>query len=74
MYLINEKKVQDIGIWSMRNIRKLFRRLQSQLIDSKSYIKISPEHQVVLFILQSIIPEKRIEVLEKIFTYYGKSF
>ena len=74
MYLINEKKVQDIGIWSMRNIRKLFRRLQSQLIDSKSYIKITPEHQVVLFILQSIIPEKRIEVLEKILPIMENAF
>ena len=74
MYLLNEQKDQDIGIWSMRNIRKLFRRLQSQQIKYDSYIKISPEHQIVFFILQSIIPEKRIEVLEKLLKIMEKAF
>ena len=32
MYLLNEKNEPDIGIWSMRNIRKLFRRLKNQKI------------------------------------------
>ena len=28
MYLLNEKNEPDIGIWSMRNIIKLFRRIK----------------------------------------------
>ena len=74
MYLINEEKNQDIGIWSMRNIRKLFRRLKSQQIEPESYIQITPEHHVVFFILQSIIPEKRIEVLDKILAIMESAF
>ena len=58
----------------MRNIRKLFRRLKSQQIKPESYIQITPEHHIVFFILQSIIPEKRIEVLDKILAIMESAF
>lgn len=58
----------------MRDIRKLFRRLQSQQINYHSYKNVNPELQIVLFILQSIIPEKRIEVLEKLLVIMEEAF
>ena len=66
MYLINQKNEPEIGIWSMRNIRKIFRRIKNQQINKESYKNITYEDQIVFFILQSIIPEKRLDILERI--------
>ena len=54
MFQLNEANIPEIGKWSMRNIRKLYRRLRKQQINDSSYLNISIEHQIVFFILSSI--------------------
>ena len=76
MFLLNEKKEPEIGTWSMRNIRKLYRRikLHKSKIDSKEYINVTYNHQIVFFLLQSINPSRRNEKLEIILDLMEKSF
>ena len=59
MYKINIENFPDIGIWSMRNIRKLFRRISNQQIRKEDYINIIPEIQILIYILGGVQPERR---------------
>lgn len=54
MFCLNEANIPEIGKWSMRNIRKLYRRLTRQQINDTSYLNITVEHQIVFFILGSV--------------------
>lgn len=54
MYKINKLNDGDIGTWSMRNIRKIFRRNAYQQLNKNSYINVT-------FELQSDIPINRRE-------------
>ena len=51
---LNELKIPEIGKWSMRDIRKLYRRLTKQQIENSSYFNITIEHQIIFYILGSI--------------------
>lgn len=55
----------------MRNIRKIYRRikLQKLKIESKEYKNITYNHQIVFYILQSINPNRRNEILEVIIEF-----
>lgn len=66
MNKLNEKNIQEIGIWSIRNIRKLFRRIYNQQLSEKNYKNIIPEIQILIFILGGIVPNKRNEIFCKI--------
>ena len=54
MFKLNEANYPEIGKWSMRNIRKLYRRLTKQQINDSSYYNITIEHQIVFYILGTI--------------------
>ena len=55
MLKLNEMNIKEIGKWSMRNIRKLFRRItRQQQINNSYYYNITIEHQIVFYILGSI--------------------
>ena len=66
MFLLIKKNFPEIGIWSMRNIRKIFRRLLRQEENKSEYINIEPIHQLIIFLLGSIQQKKRIEIFNKI--------
>ena len=68
MFKLNEENYPEIGKWSMRNIRKLYRRLTKQQIDESSYYNITIEHQIVFYILGSIPGgvEEKLSVFDKI--------
>ena len=66
MYKINKLNDPDIGNWSMRNIRKIFRRYAYQILNKECYINVSFELQLVIYILGEIPINKRLEVFEKI--------
>ena len=66
MYQINQLNDPNIGIWSMRNIRKIFRRYAYQILNKDSYINVSFELQLVIYILGEIPINKRMETFEKI--------
>lgn len=76
MYNLNEANIPEVGKWSMRNIRKLYRRLKKQQINYTSYFNITIEHQIVFYILGCVpggIDEKLI-VYEKIAQILKKTF
>ena len=74
MYKINKLNDPDIGTWSMRNIRKIFRRNAYQQLNQQSYINVSFELQVVIYILGEIPINKREEVFQKIMNVLIESF
>ena len=76
MFLLNQKREPEIGEWSMRNIRKLYRRIKLHKIksESKEFINITYIHQIVFYILQSINPNKRSEILVIILDLIKQSF
>jgi hypothetical protein len=68
MYNLNEANIPEIGKWSMRDVRKLYRRITQQQIKEKEYFNITIEHQIVFYILGSI-PEgvnKKLIIYDKI--------
>lgn len=76
MYNLYEANIPEVGKWSMRNIRKLYRRLTKQQINYTSYFNITIEHQIVFYILGCVpggIVEKLI-VYEKIAQILKKTF
>lgn len=54
MFNLNEINIPEVGKWSMRNIRKLYRRITRQQINDTSYFNITIEHQIVFYILGSV--------------------
>ena len=44
MFNLNEANIPEVGKWSMRNIRKLYRRITRQQINDTSYFSITIEH------------------------------
>ena len=76
MFYLNEANIPEIGKWSMRNIRKLYRRLTRQQIDYTSYHNITIEHQIVIFILGSVPGgvEEKLIVYDQISDILKKTF
>ena len=76
MYKLNEQNYPEIGKWSMRNIRKLYRRLTKQQIDDSSYYNITIEHQIVFYILGSIPGgvDEKLSVFDKIVEILKSTF
>jgi len=74
MFLLIKNNIPEIGLWSMRNIRKIFRRLLRQEENKNEYINIEPIHQLIIFILGSIQQKKRIEIFNKILPLLESSF
>ena len=68
MYQLNKANFPEIGKWSMRNIRKLYRRITNQQISDSSYLNITIEHQIVFYILGSVPGgvEEKLLVYDKI--------
>ncbi len=68
MYLLNEANILEVGKWSMRNIRKLYRRITKQQINDSSYHNITIEHQIVFYILGSVPGgiEEKLVIYDKI--------
>lgn len=44
MFNLNKVNIPEVGKWSMRNIRKLYRRITRQQINDTSYFSITIEH------------------------------
>ena len=76
MYQLNEANIPEIGKWSMRNIRKLYRRITKQQIDDSSYFNITVEHQIVFYILGTIPggKEEKLIAYEKVADLLKKTF
>ena len=74
MYKINKLNDANIGTWSMRNIRKIFRRNAYQQLNKESYINVSFELQIVIYILGDIPINKRKEAFEKIMKILYETF
>jgi len=74
MYKINIENFPDIGIWSMRNIRKLFRRISNQQIKKDDYKKIIPEIQILIYILGGVQPERRKGVFLQLYPIITECF
>ena len=76
MFYLNEANIPEIGKWSMRNIRKLYRRLTRQQIDDTSYHNITIEHQIVFFIIGSVPGgvEEKLIIFDKIAIILKKTF
>jgi energy-coupling factor transporter ATP-binding protein EcfA2 len=74
MYKINIENFPDIGIWSMRNIRKLFRRISNQQIKQEEYINIIPEIQILIYILGGVQPERRKGVFLQLYPIITECF
>ena len=68
MFKLNELNIPEIGKWSMRDIRKLYRRLTKQQIKGPSYFNITIEHQIIFYILGSIAGriEEKLLIYDKI--------
>ena len=76
MLKLNEINIKEIGKWSMRNIRKLFRRIRQQQINESSYLNITIEHQIVIYILGSIPGgiEQKLIIFDKISEILKETF
>ena len=74
MYKINIENFPDIGIWSMRNIRKLFRRISNQQIKKEDYKNVIPEIQIVIYILGGVLPERRKGVFLQLYPIITECF
>ena len=74
MNKINKNNFPEIGIWSMRNIRKLFRRLYNQQLSENNYKNVISEIQILIFILGGVIANKRNEIFMKIRNLIMKCF
>ena len=75
MYEINTKKGKKyIGNWSMRNIRKILRRHLNQQQNEKSYINVSFELQIMIYILSEIPTEKRKEAYKEVMEMLNNAF
>ena len=60
MFEINNKQDKKyMGNWSMRNIRKILRRHTYQKHNDKSFINVSFELQIMIYILSEVPTEKR---------------
>ena len=69
-----KKNRKNIGTWSIRNIRKIVRRYSYQQFNEKSYINVSFELQIVIYILSEIPTDKRKEALKEILEILNKIF
>ena len=74
MYKINIENIPNIGIWSMRNIRKLFRRISNQQIKKDDYKNIIPEIQIIIYILGGVQPERRKGVFLQLYPIITECF
>ena len=74
MFQINKLNDPNIGTWSMRNIRKIFRRNAYQQLYPNSYINVSFELQIIIYILGETPINKRNEVFEKVMKKLIESF
>ena len=74
MYKINKLNDTDIGTWSMRNIRKIFRRNAYQQLNKDSYINVTFELQIVIFILGDIPINRREVSFEKVMKILLETF
>ena len=65
---MNEANFPKVGKWSMRNIRKLYRRITNQQINYSAYHNITIEHQIVFFILGTVPGgvEEKLRIYDKI--------
>ena len=59
MYNLNEANILEVGKWSIKNIRKLYKRLTTQQINDSSYNNITIENQIVFFILDCVRRNKQ---------------
>ena len=66
MISLNEKDVPEIGSWSMRDIRKIFRRISLQMIKSSDYKNIKEIHQILIYILGGVPKNKVLNVFDEI--------
>ena len=75
MYVINNKPNKKyIGNWSMRNIRKILRRHNNQKLNEKSYINVSFELQIMIFILSEVPTEKRKDAFKEVMEILKETF
>ena len=63
---LNEKNFADIGMWSMRDIRKIFRRINKQNNSPEQYQNITENHQILIYILGGVQKNKILNVFEEI--------
>ena len=67
MNLLNMIEIPEIGRWSMRDIRKIFRRINKQRESSlDEYQNIKDIHQILIYILSGVPKEQVINVFNNI--------
>ena len=74
MFKLNKLNDLNIGTWSMRNIRKIFRRNAYQQLNRESYINVTFELQIVIFILSNIPINKREDAFKKVMEILIETF
>ena len=62
MISLNEKEIPEVGSWSMRDIRKIFRRINNQNKNPKEYKCIKEIHQILIYILGGV-PKNKDKIL-----------
>ena len=66
MISLNEKDIQEVGSWSMRDIRKIFRRINFQMNNPNNYKNIKEIHQILIYILGGVSKNKVLNVFEEV--------
>ena len=75
MESLNQKEFVDIGRWSMRDIRKILRRINLQRTSSKDeYKNIKDIHQILIYIFSGIPKNKVEKILGEIISLIKKPF
>ena len=70
MIYFNNFEFPEIGRWSMRDIRKRFKRIKKQKISHEDeYLNITNSIQIFIYIFSGILKDEIINVFDKIFPY-----
>ena len=66
MISLNEKYIPEVGSWSMRDIRKIFRRISHQTNFPNDYKNIKEIHQILIYILGGVPKNKVLNIFEEV--------
>ncbi|KAK8886006.1 hypothetical protein M9Y10_041465 [Tritrichomonas musculus] len=71
---INKSKIPFISKWSMRDVRKLFRRISDSLINPRKYLNFSIVYHIIFFIMSAIPEEVSKQIFDEIMKLITKCF
>ena len=71
---LNKKEIPDIESWSMRDIRKILRRIDKQKNSPNEYKNIKDIHQILIYIFSGVPKNKVDSVFEEILPLFKEPF